>query len=60
MLTLRSDSRVASTRRGPLLRELGIITHGAVLCHAGKIVSVGSTKDALRDPWIKKNRKLIR
>jgi imidazolonepropionase len=25
----------------------------------GKIVSVGTTKDALRDPWLKKNRKRI-
>ncbi len=31
----------------------------AVLCLGGKIVSVGSTKDALRDPWLKKNRKKI-
>jgi imidazolonepropionase len=32
---------------------------GAVLCVGGKVVSVGSTKDALRDPWLKKNRKKI-
>ena len=25
----------------------------------GKIVSVGTTKDALRDPWLKKNRKKV-
>jgi imidazolonepropionase len=30
-----------------------------VLCVGGKIVSVGSTKDALRDPWLKKNRKKV-
>jgi imidazolonepropionase len=30
-----------------------------VLCLGGKIVSVGKTKDALRDPWLKKNRKKI-
>jgi len=30
-----------------------------VLCIGGKIVSVGTTKDALRDPWLKKNRKKI-
>jgi len=39
--------------------ELGIIRDGAVLCIGGKIVSVGPTKDALRDPWIKKNRKKL-
>lgn len=41
------------------LGELGIIEDGAVLCVGGKIVSVGTTKDALADPWLKKNRKKI-
>ena len=30
-----------------------------MLCLAGKIVSVGKTKDALHDPWLKKNRKKV-
>ncbi len=30
-----------------------------MLCAGGKIVSAGTTKDALRDPWIRKNRKKI-
>ena len=30
-----------------------------MLCLGGKIVSVGTTKDALRDPWLKKNRKKV-
>src|SRR5271169_1038129 len=42
-------------RRGADLKELGIIENGAVLCLGGKIVSVGATKDALRDPWLKRN-----
>jgi imidazolonepropionase len=46
-------------RRAPALRELSIINDGAVLCVAGKIVSVGTTKDALRDPWLKRNRKKV-
>jgi imidazolonepropionase len=46
-------------RRGTDLRELGIIEDGAVLCVGGKIVSVGKTRDALRDSWLKKNRKKI-
>jgi imidazolonepropionase len=29
------------------------------LCLSGKIVSVGSTKEALSDPWLKKNRKKL-
>jgi imidazolonepropionase len=59
LLTLRSSSRNSGPRRGPELQELGIIKDGAVLCSGGKIVSACSTKDALRDPWIKKNRKKI-
>lgn len=59
LLTLRSPSQRQGPRRGPALKELGIVEDGAVLCLGGKIVSVGSTKDALRDPWIKKHRKQI-
>jgi imidazolonepropionase len=57
LLTLRSTSD--SPRRGASLSELGIIRDAAVLCLGGKIVSVGATKDALRDPWLKKNRKRV-
>ena len=59
LLTLRSASGKSGPRRGFALKELGLIEDGAVLCVAGKIVSVGSTKDALRDPWIKQHRKRI-
>jgi imidazolonepropionase len=59
LLTLRSPSNVPGPRRGPELKELGMIEDAAVLCHAGKIVSVGKTKAALRDPWLKKNRKRV-
>jgi imidazolonepropionase len=59
LLTLRFLSSKPGPRRGPDLKELGIIKEGAVLCLGGKIVSVGSTKDALRDPWLKKNRKKV-
>jgi len=57
LLTLRSDSRKPGPRRGPELKDPGIIHDGAVLCLGGKIVSVGTTKEALRDPWLKKHRK---
>jgi imidazolonepropionase len=57
LLTLRSAAD--GPRRGASLSELGIIPDAAVLCVGGKIVSVGTTKDALRDPWLKKNRKKI-
>jgi imidazolonepropionase len=57
LLTLRSDSNNPGPRRGKELQELGIIEDGAVLCAGGKVVSVGQTKNALRDSWIKSHRK---
>ncbi len=57
LLTLRSSR--PGPRRGPELKELGIVEDAAVLCVGGKIVSVGETKDALRDPWLKKNRRKL-
>ncbi len=57
LLTLRSADR--GPRRGASLSELGLVENAAVLSVAGKIVSVGTTKEALRDPWLKKNRKKV-
>src|SRR6267142_6617452 len=57
LLTLRSAAD--GPRRGASLSDLGIIQDAAVLCLGGKIVSVGTAKDALRDPWLKKNRKKV-
>jgi imidazolonepropionase len=59
LLTLQSSSGNPGPRRGPYLKEVDIIENGAVLCLGGKIVSVGTTKDALGDPWLKKNRKKV-
>jgi imidazolonepropionase len=59
LLTLQSSLSKPGPRRGPDLKQLGVIEDGAVLCLGGKIVSVGATKDALRDPWLKKNRKKV-
>jgi imidazolonepropionase len=59
LLTLRAPSGAGGPRRGSQLGELGIIAGAAVLCQGGKIVSVGKTKDALRDPWLRKNRKFV-
>lgn len=58
LLTLRSSN--PGSRRGAGLSELGILEDAAVLCQAGKIVSVGKTRDALRDSWYRKNKKTIR
>src|SRR5512142_3311403 len=57
LLTLRGG---AGARRGRKLGELGIVEDGAVLCAAGKIISVGTTREALRDAWLKKNQKKVR
>jgi imidazolonepropionase len=59
LVTLRSLSGRPGPRRGPELGELGIIEDGAVLCVGGRVISVGKTKDAMCDPWLKKNRKKI-
>jgi imidazolonepropionase len=58
LLTLRSTTY--GPRRGASLSELPIVEDAAVLCLGGKIVSVGTRKDALRDPWLKKNRKKVK
>jgi imidazolonepropionase len=57
LLTLRSATQ--GPRRGTSLSDLGIVEDASVLCVGGKIVSVGKTKEALRDPWLKKNRKKV-
>jgi imidazolonepropionase len=59
LLTLRFSLGRPDPRRGPELKELGLLKDGAVLCLGGKIVSVGPTRNALRDPWLKKNRKRV-
>jgi imidazolonepropionase len=59
LLTLRSPSGKPGPRRGAELGELGILKDAAVLCVGKKIVSVCNTKDALRDPWVRKNRKKV-
>jgi imidazolonepropionase len=59
LLTLQSASGKAGPRRGVGLREVGLVEDAAVLCVGGKIVSVGRTREALRDPWFKKNRKRV-
>src|SRR6266851_2830192 len=59
LLTLRSHPGRSGPRRGGQLRELGTIKDAALLCVGGKIVSVGRSNDALRDPWVKKHRKKL-
>src|SRR5207253_9755514 len=56
LLTLRGG---AKPRRGRELNDVGVIEDAAVLCAGGKVVSVGRTKDALKDPAVKKLRKKL-
>jgi imidazolonepropionase len=57
LLTMRSAD--GSPRRGSSFSELNIVEDAAVFCLGGKIVSVGTTKDALRDPWLRKSRRKV-
>jgi imidazolonepropionase len=50
LLTLRGAH---ATRRGRELSELAIVEDAAVLCAGGKIVSVGTRKEAAKDAWLK-------
>lgn len=43
-------------RRGAQMREIGLIEKGAVLISGGQIVAVGTTRELLRDPWLKQHR----
>jgi len=59
LLTMRAPSEKKGPRRGADLCEPGILEDAAVLCQGGKIVSVGRTRDAVRDAWVKRNRKRV-
>lgn len=56
LVTLRGG---AGPRRGRELGELNIIEDAAVLCSAGKIVSVGTRREAQRDAWLKTRGKNV-
>jgi imidazolonepropionase len=57
LVTLRGG---VCPRRGRELGELNIISDAAVLCGAGKIVSVGTQREATRDRWLKSQKKNVR
>ncbi|MGH9513973.1 MAG: imidazolonepropionase [Terriglobales bacterium] len=59
LLTMRPSLGSRGPRRGLALSNPGIIEDGAVLCLSGKIVSVGKTREAIRDPWIKKHKGIL-
>jgi imidazolonepropionase len=57
LLTLSGPS---APRRGRQLSQLGIIEDGAVLCAGGKIVAVGTRREAQRDAWLRSHRTKVR
>jgi imidazolonepropionase len=60
LVTLEDSAIKSGPRRGRDLGNLGIVENGAVLCWGGKIVAVGTTNEALRDRWVKVNKREIR
>src|SRR5574340_501670 len=57
LLTLRGPH---GPRRGRQLSELGIVEDAAVLCAGGKIVAVGTRREAARDNWLKARKSKVR
>jgi imidazolonepropionase len=57
LVTLRGG---AGPRRGRDLGELNIVEDAAVLCAAGKIVSAGTRREAMRDRWLQSRKREVR
>ena len=57
LVTMRGG---AGPRRGRELGELNIVEDAAVLCLAGKIVSVGTRREAARDRWLQARKTKVR
>jgi len=58
LITLRSTAN--GPRRGAAMRDLALLEDAAVLCSAGRIVSVGKTSEAVKDKWVQKHRGEVR
>ena len=56
LVTLRGTP---GPRRGRELGDLAVLEDAAVLCDAGRITSVGTRREALRDSWYQTNRKKV-
>ncbi|HUO61729.1 MAG TPA: imidazolonepropionase [Candidatus Acidoferrales bacterium] len=57
LLTMRAHDASAGPRRGPEMRDIGFVRDGALLLSGGKIVAVGTTRELLRDNWVKQHRR---
>lgn len=60
LITLEDSALRCGPRRGRDLSNLGVVENGAVLCWGGKIIAAGTTREALRDRWIKVHKRRIR
>src|SRR5262252_1995326 len=56
LLTLRGSAR---PRRGPILREIGLIEGAAVLCGGGKIIAAAAEREILSHPWVRRNKRKV-
>jgi imidazolonepropionase len=43
-------------RRGGQMREIGVVEDAAVLISGGQIAAVGTSREVLRNPWLKERR----
>jgi imidazolonepropionase len=56
LITLRG---APALRRGRALSGIDLIDDAAVLCAGGRIAAVGSQREVLRDPWLRRNKKKV-
>lgn len=56
LVTMRLDGYFGP-RRGAALGDIGLVEDGALLVSGGQVVAAGTTKELLRDPWLKENKK---
>src|ERR1700678_1014992 len=54
LLTLRSPTENSGPRRGPHMRDLGLIEDGAVFISGEKIIAVGTTDEVAKSETLKK------
>lgn len=56
LLTLKPEvTHPRGPRRGPEMRELGLVEDAAVLCDGGKIVAAGKWREVRRSQWFDSN-----
>ncbi len=56
LVTVRGEN---APRRGPALKDIGIIENAAVLCGGGKIIAAGLQRELLRHLWLKTHKRKV-